>query len=303
MLLIINWFWKKPHLILTCAALGWGGYAVAARTAIGEVSPLLLMQLRWSLCSLILLGIYWKQIIVHWPAVKKRWRYVWLMGGAGLAGFTSLFSLGAQHTSAINLGIAQGAIPAFVMLLGLLLYRTAIGCRQFVGLLLSLAGVAVLITSGNLSALSTLEVNDGDLIMVGACFCYAFYVLHLGKRLDMPPAIMLAFFSFFALITLTFLTAGEYASGQLIWPSSKGWLIIFYVAVFPTILSQTFFMRGVELLGANRAGFYVNLVPIFAAFMSVMLLSETMQSYHIVALIMVLSGIILAEKHKVQKPI
>jgi len=297
--LIVRWFWHSPHLILTCAALSWAGHAVAARIAVGEVSPLLLMQLRWLFCFLILLAIFWRQIIAQWPAVKRRWRYVGLMGGAGLAGFTALFSLGAQHTSAVNLGITQGAIPAFVMLFGLLIFGTPVGRLQFWGLLLSLLGVAVLITGGQLSALLAPDFNHGDLLMVAACFCYALYVLNLAKRLDMPPVIMLAFFSFSALLTLSLFTAGEFAMGALIWPSGTGWLVVLYVAVFPSILSQTFFMRGVELLGANRAGLYVNLVPVFAAFMAIVLLSETMHNYHIVALIMVLAGIGLAEKHKV----
>ena len=74
----------------------------------------------------------------HWPAVKQRWRYVALVGWLGLAGFTSLFSLGAQHTTAVNLGITQGAIPAFVVLFGMLVLGTPVGILQFFGSLLSL---------------------------------------------------------------------------------------------------------------------------------------------------------------------
>jgi drug/metabolite transporter (DMT)-like permease len=173
---------------------------------------------------------------------------------------------------------------------------------QFLGLLLSLLGVVVLITGGKPTILFTLEFNKGDLFMIGACLCYAFYVLHLVKKLDMPPVIMLTFFSFSALMTLTVFAVGEYALGHLIMPSKTGWLIVLFVAVFPSILSQTFFMRGVELLGANRAGLYVNLVPVFAAFMAVVLLSESIHGYHIGALLMVIAGIVLAEKHKVGCP-
>ena len=154
--MILKWFWHNPHLVLTSAALSWAGHAVAARLAVGELSPLLLMQLRWLFCFLILLAIFWKEMEAHWPAVKQRWRYVALMGGLGLAGFTSLFSLGAQHTTAVNLGITQGAIPAFVMLFGFLVFATPVGKLQFFGLLLSLCGVLVLITGGHIALFLTL---------------------------------------------------------------------------------------------------------------------------------------------------
>ena len=297
-----KWFWHSPHLLLTCATLSWAGHAIGARIAVGEVSPLLLMQLRWLFCFLILFMVFSKQMRLYWPIVRQRWRYVALMGGGGLAGFTALFSLGAQHTTAVNLGITQGAIPAFVMVFGMLLFGTRIGRLQFLGLLVSLCGVVVLITGGQIAMLLTLTFNVGDLMMIAACFCYALYVLHLGKRLEMPPIIMVAYFSVSAFVALTLFTIGEAAAGQLVQPSLTGLAVILYCAIFPSILSQTFFMRGVELIGATRAGLYVNLVPVFAAFLAMGILSEPMYGYHIMALIMVVAGIALAEKYKVTMP-
>ena len=115
----------------------------------------------------------------------------------------------------------------------------------------------------------------------------------------MPLIIMVAYFSFLTLVSLTVFSSSEYAAGQLVVPSVIGMAIILYCGIFPSALSQTFFMRGLELNGANQAGLYVNLVPIFAAFVVVGRLSERMHSYHVVALLMVVAGIALAEKHKV----
>jgi drug/metabolite transporter (DMT)-like permease len=149
--------------LLTCATLSWAGHAIGARIAVGEVSPLLLMQLRWLFCFLILFMVFSKQMRLYWPIVRQRWRYVAFMGGGGLAGFTALFSLGAQHTTAVNLGITQGAIPAFVMVFGMLLFGTRIARLQFLGLLVSLCGVVVLITGGQIAMLLTLTFNVGDI--------------------------------------------------------------------------------------------------------------------------------------------
>ena len=182
-----------------------------------------------------------------------------LTGGLGLTGFTSLFSFGAQHTTAVNLGITQGVIPAFVTLFGLLVFGTPVGKLQFFGLLLSLCGVVALITGGHIVLLLMVQFNLDELRMIAACFCYAFYVLHLGKRPNITPIIMVAYFSFSALLSLTVFSIGEYAAGQL-------------------------------------------LLPVFAAFMAIGLLSERMHGYHVEVLLMVLAGIALAEKHKVSVP-
>jgi drug/metabolite transporter (DMT)-like permease len=291
-------FWQNAHLLLALASLFWAGHAVALRMSVGDISPLLLMELRWLGSCLILAVMFRRRLLAYWPAVIARWRFVLAMGGGGLAGFTVLLVFAAQHTTAMNLGILQGVIPALVMLFGLLFMATPVTPAQGVGFLLSLGGVMVLVSAGSLKSLLALAFNGGDLLMVAACFCYAGYTVSLSKRLDMPPMMMLFFFALAALAVCSLFTLVEYARGALVLPSAKGGMIVLYCAIFPSILSQTFFMRGVELAGANRAGLYVNLVPVFAAFLAVMLLGEIMQPYHMLALVAVVSGIYLAERGK-----
>ena len=266
--------------------------------SVGEISPVLLMQLRWLGALLILLVVFHKTLPRYVPLILQNWRWVFGMGGIGLAGFSLLLVYAAQYTTAVNLGIMQGVIPAFVMLFGWLIYQTRIGWLQFFGLCASLIGVLVLVSAGSLATLWTLRFNSGDLLMVLACLCYGAYTIALARRLAMPPVILLCFFAFCAFLTCSLFTVAEYANGDLIWPGFKGFLLLIYSAVFPSILSQTFFMRGVELTGANRAGLYVNLVPVFAAFLAMLILSESMYLYHLIALLMVLGGIFLAERGK-----
>jgi drug/metabolite transporter (DMT)-like permease len=186
-------------------------------------------------------------------------------------------------------------IPAVVMLLGWLIYRTRIGWLQFFGLCSSLTGILVLVSAGSLATILALRFNLGDLLMVAACLCYCAYTVALAKRLEMPPVLLLCFFAFCAFLTCSLFLIAEYANGDLVLPGVKGSLLLFYAAIFPSVLSQTFYMRGVELTGANRAGLYVNMVPIFTAFLAMLILSETMYLYHIMALLMVLGGIFLAQ--------
>ena len=298
---LLDRFWNNAHAVLIVATLMWAGHTVVLRMSVGEISPVLLMELRWLGSFLILLALYHKSLPRYMPLILQQWRWVFGMGGIGLAGFTLLIVYAAQYTTAVNLGIMQGVIPAFVMFFGWLLFRTSIGWFQFFGLCSSLFGVLVLVSAGSFASIIALQFNSGDLLMVAACLCYAGYTIAISRRLDMPPVILLCFFAFCAFLTCSFFTVVEYANGELIFPGFKGFLLLIYCAVCPSILSQTCFIRGVELTGANRAGLYVNLVPVFAAFLGMLILSEAMHMYHLISLTMVLGGIFLAERGKVKR--
>ena len=296
---VISQLWNSPHVVLVLATIMWAGHTIVARMSVDEISPMLLMLMRWVTCLAILMVINRNQLAAYIPEVKQRLAWVWWMGGAGMAGFTIFFIYAAQYTTAVNLGITQSAIPALVMLIGLLVLRVRAGWIQLVGMMLSLMGVVVLVSGGSITVLRALEFNMGDLLMLIACLCYAGYTVGLSRRMSMSPVLMLTFFSAAASLTLIVLTAVEYLQGDLILPGVKGLAIVVYCAIFPSMLAQIFFMRGVELAGANRAGLYVNLVPVFAALMAVLFLAETMYLFHGVSLVMVLGGIYLAERHKV----
>ncbi len=290
--------WNSPHFTLTMAMWMWAGHTIAARLSVGEMSPMTMMGLRWMSCLLILIFIFRHQMLAVWPRIRVRISWVLMMGGFGMAGFTFFFILAAQHTTAVNLGITQSAVPAIVMLLSLAVFGTRIGMIQIIGLAVSLVGVTVLVTGGSWQALRGLTFNQGDVLMLVACVCYAGYTVGLGKRIEMSPALMLSFFAVPATMVFAVFMGVEFWRGTMILPGAKGLAIVAYCAIFPSMLAQIFFMRGVELAGANRSGFYLNLIPVFSALMAVVFLSETLYLYHGLSMAMVLGGIYLAEKHK-----
>ncbi len=290
--------WNSPHFTLTMAMWMWAGHTVAARLSVGEMSPMTMMGLRWFSCLAILVFIFRRQMLAVWPQVRARLGWVVMMGGFGMAGFTFFFILAAQYTTAVNLGITQSAVPAIVMLISLMVFGTRIGMVQIVGLAVSLVGVLVLVSSGSLDTLRGLTFNVGDILMLVACVCYAGYTVGLVRRIDMPPALMLSFFAIPASVFFALSMGVEYWQGTMQLPGPKGLAIVAYCAIFPSMLAQIFFMRGVELAGPNRSGFYLNLIPVFSALMAVFFLSETLYLYHAISMVMVLGGIYLAERHK-----
>ncbi len=295
---LLGFIWSSPHILLIMATIMWAGHANVLKVSVNEISPMLLMGFRWVGCFIMLAFFLWPEMIKYMPSVKKRLPWVGMMGGIGMAGFTICLIVAAHSTSAINLGIAQSFIPALVMILGLVILGTTISKVQATGLILSMIGALILVSKGSMESIIGFTVNFGDLIMLVGCFCYAGYTLGLGNRIEMPPTVMFLFFSFFASLSLVICVIFEFLAGNLIWPGIQGIVIILYCIVFPSVLAQTFFIRGVELIGANRAGLYVNLVPIFTALMAIIFLAESLFVFHIISLLLVLSGIFVAENFK-----
>lgn len=290
--------WQQPYLLLSLTTLFWAGNAVASRAVVGELSPFLLTTLRWMIVVALVFTMARDDIRTAIPVLRKRFWYMLGMGAIGFTAFNSSFYVAAHHTTALNIGIIQGAMPIAVMVGAFLVFGTRITSQQAFGVCLTIAGVIFVAAAGDLSRLAQLAFNGGDLLMLVAVTFYATYAVFLPNK---PKVAGFAFFGGIALAALTTsipLAAVEVWNGDVVWPTLKGVAILLYVSIFPSLLSQLFFIRGVELIGPGRAGVFINLVPVFAAGLAVLLLGETFQSYHFVALIFVLGGIWLAERGK-----
>lgn len=288
--------WANAYLLLSLTTLMWAGNAIASRLAVGQISPMALTSLRWVFVCAILPWVMRRQIRAHWPALRAHWRFIAVMGAMGFTAFNALMYLAAYSTTAINIGILQGAIPVFVLVGAFLAYRTPIGALQALGVFVTLVGVAVVASRGELAVLSRLAFVPGDLWMILACTFYAGYTVGLRARPMMPGLVFFTALAVVACIVSLPLLALEIASGTFIAPTSKGWAILAYVVIGPSILSQLFFLRAVELIGPGRAGVFVNLVPVFAPILAVAIIGEQLSLYHALALALVLGGIFIAER-------
>lgn len=293
---LLNRLWSNAYLLLFLTAFSWGGNAVASRLAVSEVSPMLLTGLRWILVCAVLTPIYWSDLRKAAPLLMKRpWRMV-IMSIIGFTAFNLLMYIAARYTTAVNIGLLQGAIPAIVFLGAFIAYRTVVTPLQIVGVLITMVGVAVVASGGDLQTLLSLSLNRGDVMMLVAALLYACYTVMVRDRPAMPGVV---FFMGMALIACAaaFPAIGvEYALGQLRWPTPKGWLIVLFITLFPSLIAQIFFIRGIELIGPGRAGVFVNLVPVLASVLAVAILKEPFGWSHGIALALVLGGIALAER-------
>ena len=293
-----RWLFGKPYLLLTLTTLGRAGNAVASRLAVGEISPMALTTLRWGGVCALLAVLTRREVAAAWSVLRPRWRYILALAATGFTAFNALMYAAAHSTGAVNLTILQGAIPIFVLISGLAVFGTRIRALQALGAAVTLAGVALVAARGDPTALLQLDSATGDIYMLIACAAYAGYTLALRNRPAVPAFAFFAVLAGAALLVSIPLLLAEIVAGTVIWPTAAGWWILLYVAVYPSLLSQIFFMRSVELIGPGRAGLFVNLVPIFGALLAVLLLGEPFRASHALALVLVLGGIWLAERER-----
>jgi drug/metabolite transporter (DMT)-like permease len=288
--------YQWPGLLLTLTSIFWAGNSVAGRLAVGHVSPLLLVFLRWVLVLAVMWPLYGRQVRAHWPQIRPQLLKIVLMAMLGLTGFNALYYVAAHSTTAVNMGILQGCVPVLVLVGAFLTHGSRATPVQIAGVLITAVGVVVVATQGMPLSILDIDLNRGDLIMLVACLLYALYTVALRDRPSMSGA---AFFTLLALISavtsVPLVVAEAFVSG-LSMPTWQGWLVTLYVAIFPSCLAQLFFVRAVDLIGPGRTGVFVNLVPVFGAILAVVLISEPFAAFHAVALALVIGGIWLAER-------
>ncbi len=285
----------NPILLLTLTTLIWAGHAIVGRLAVGEIGPMTLTSMRWALALVPILMAARSSLRRDWPILRANWLYLLAMGALGYTAFNALFYAAAHRTSALNLSIIQGGVPALVLLGA----RAFLGVRftglQALGAVVSMAGVAAIAAQGDPAKLLALAFNSGDAMMLVAVVLYAGYTVALSERPPVSGLSLLAGMALAAFVTSMPLMIWEIASGGFVRPTAIGLLTLVYAALGPAFASQLFYMRGVELIGPGRAGVFVNLAPVFGAIMAVALLGEPLRVYHVVALVLVVGGVAIAQ--------
>ncbi|KQV35146.1 MULTISPECIES: DMT family transporter [unclassified Rhizobium] len=286
----------QAYIILCITTAIWGGNSVAGKMAVGHVSPMMLTTTRWVIACLVLLIFAAPQVKRDMPLIRKNWLLLLGYGTIGFTGFNAFLYSALQYTSAINAVIEQAGIPMVIFLMNFVLFRTAVSAAQIVGFTLTLVGIALTASHGNPITLLSLELNRGDGLMMIAALLYAGYTVALRWKPAIHWKSLIALSAFGALVSSLPLLVWEISAGNLIMPDMEGWAIVAYAGILPSLVSQILYVRGVELIGPNRAGLFINTIPIFGMLLSILLIGERLETFHIVAMALVLGGIAVAER-------
>ena len=288
----------NAHFLLTLTSLFWAMNTIAGRSAVGEVSPLLVVSTRWFFVSIILTILCRKELAQTWYILSSRLKWLIIMGLFGFTGFNSAYYIAAHDTIAINLGLVQGTMPAFIIIIARVWLKEQINLIQLFGVLITFFAVLIVVSSGDFYSLRDLRLNKGDVIMICACTLYAVYAVGLRKKPKIGALALLTFFSYVAFLGSIPGLFYEIYTHHLILPGLKGIVILAVIIIFPSFLAQIFFMKGVEKIGPARSGLYTNLVPVFSSILAVFFLNELFQMYHLISLALIFFGIYLFENKR-----
>ncbi len=293
-------FTAQPYLLLTLAPMLWAGNFIIGQFAVGHIDASMLTVGRWAGACAVLLTFAMPHVKRDWVKLKPRLGWLALYGALGFTSFNALIYSASHLTSATNISIEQAAIPIFVMIGNFLVFKVRTNWMQLVGLVLTILGVVWVATHGAPNRLLSLNLNLGDVMVVAAALAYAIYSLALRYRPDVQWLSFIFVTAAFALVTALIFQA-LFGGGfdrffaEIPKITLQGWLCVFYVMLFPSIIAQLCFARGVELVGPNRASIFINLLPIFGTLMSIIILGEQLHNYHLIALSLAFVGIFLSE--------
>jgi len=294
-------------LLLLLPPLLWAGNAIVGRLVVADIPPLMLNLLRWLLALALLLPLGWTAL-TRPGEVLRRWRYLAPLGLLGVGSYNSLQYMALRTSTPLNVTLIAASMPVWMLLIGALFYREHPQRRQLVGALLSLLGVALVLSRGDLSALARVHFVAGDLLMLVAVMCWGGYSWLLAR----PPASMQAearpawgwaeFLLVQTLFGLLFsgVTAGiehELTPMTVVW---SPWLLLAlaYVAIGPSVIAYRCWGLGVTAVGPAVAAFFSNLTPVFAALLSAALLGEWPQWFHGAAFVLIAAGIAVSSRRQ-----
>ncbi len=287
---------RHPYLLLTLASLLWSANFIVGRAVHGSVPPVALAFCRWAGASLLILYPAWPHLRRDWLAIRRGWPILLLLAAVGVAAFNTLVYTGLQTTFALNALLMQSTMPVLIVAMSFLLFRERVSKRQAFGITLSLAGAATIILRGDPGALRTLTINHGDLLVMIAVLCYAAYSVLLRLRPAIHPLSFVAVTFAAGTLMLVPFFLGEIHGGRTLEFNLVTLLAVGYVAIFPSIVAYLCFNRGVELVGANRAGLFIHLMPVFGSLMAIAFLGESFRWFHGTGIVLIAAGILLATR-------
>lgn len=286
----------NPYFLLSLTALLWSLNHIVGRAAGGHVPPLALSTLRWTIPSLLLLIFARPLIVRDWPVMRSHWKIMLWLGLIGGALFTSLQYVGLQYTSALNVSVLNSLVPVLIVATSAVLFRDHVTPVQMTGILASSIGIIVIVAQGTLATLLHLSFNWGDILIVINMLMFAIYSVYLRMRPSIHPlSFLFALGALSALFTLPF-AISEASAGYTL---KLDWLTVGavgYVGIFPSLVAFFCWNRGIELIGANRAGPFLHLTPVYTAIIATTWLGEQMHVFHIVGFVLILGGVWLASR-------
>ena len=279
----------------------WAGNAIAGRVLVGSISPITLSAVRWGVAALLLLPLGWRVFMPESALWQNKKRFL-LLGLFGVGSYNVLLYLALQTSTAINVTLIGASMPIWMLFIGAVFYQVKPSILQMIGAVVSLLGVGIVLTRGDLAALLSMEMVIGDLLIMLATILWAFYSWMLSRpgsssERQWPWAEFLMAQVTVGLLWTGFFDGFEIATGHayldLNWWTAS---LILFVAIGPSLIAYRCWGLGVNGAGPTVAAFFANFIPLFTALLSAAMLGEPPQLFHGLAFALIVAGIAISSK-------
>jgi drug/metabolite transporter (DMT)-like permease len=260
--------------------------------------PFTLSLLRWCTALIIFLPFAWPHLKKEHAQLKKNWHILILMSITGIAGFNSLLYLALHYTTSINASLVNTSTPIVIYILSFFILREQLNRNQMIGTVLSLAGLFFILSKGSLAVLVNFSFNFGDFIVLAAVVCWSIYSILIKRYTGILPG----YSTFLVCIAVGILVLLPFAFYEtfilnipIVWSNSSVFTIL-YTGVFASIVAFISWNTAVVRVGANKAGIFLNLIPVFAVIFAVLFIGEKIMWFQLAGGLSVIAGVYLSAR-------
>ena len=272
---------------------------IVGRAAHTEIPPLGLSFWRWLTASILFLPFAWRHCRDQWPLIRQNWRILLLLSVVMVPLGNNLIYVGLQDTTALNGGLIPVARPALILMLSWFLFRGTVTRHQWVGIAIAVAGVVMVLTRGQPAILLQLDLNRGDLWLVGASIGIALYQTLIGRvPRDIHPSALLQVTMVLGTVMMLPPYLVETLAGRPVEATLPAVGAIVFTAIFPAICAVYLINAGIAILGPARMSIFNYLPPLFVAAIAIPVLGEEPHWYHPVAFALVTIGIVISARRR-----
>ena len=288
----------KAYLMLVLATLFWAGNFVVGKIAfIENVPPFSLTFFRWLLVWVILIPFTYKEFFKLRRVILDNFLLLLLLGLTSVGLFNSFIYNALNFTQVINASLFNAVIPVAIILFGLLFKLEKTNKYQILGLIVSILGILSIITKLDLGILLTLSFNKGDILMIGAVITWGIYSAFLKKRkFEVSLLTLVHILCTFGLVTLIPQFLFEFSQGKTVIINDHLIYSLIYLAIFPSIGSYYCWAGAVSIIGANRAGIFLSLIPLFSTILAMIFFNEKFLFFHFIGSVLIILGLLLSNR-------
>jgi drug/metabolite transporter (DMT)-like permease len=293
----------RIYIILLLVPLFWGGAFGTTKHILSEIAPLTTSALRFIIAGLLMLAwSAWRGELV-WASIKRNFFALLALGATGVFAYNYFFATGLQYTSAITAALIIVINPVFTTCIASFFMGEAWNWRTLVGVVISLIGVSLVISKGDLGTLTHMSIGIGEVYLFGSVASWVAYTLIVKKvTRTMENGVMTAVSTMMGAVMLLLISiVKEDQWSNVIHVSNQTMLEILYLAVCSTVIAFLLFNWGVQRIGATKASAYINLMPINAVWIAVLLYGETISAYHLIGMALTIAGVFITTQNKVQQ--